>query len=200
MSLNRFLVERGWLSLRRATEARSLQANLRTGEAFAEVDWSRTRAYAMGLGKIYLNLEGREPHGIVSRDESTILLAEIETALRDLRDEGAPVVSSLARGAEIYPDGVIPGGAADLYVGFHRGWRVSLADRARRSARAALLRQRQRLERRPLRRRSRPRARRPRVESRAPRRRRERRRHRGDGPRLVRATTNRLTVTRSFSR
>ena len=36
------------------------------GEFWENVDWSRTRAYAMGLGQIYFNLRGREARGIVS--------------------------------------------------------------------------------------------------------------------------------------
>ena len=33
------------------------------GEFWENVDWSRTRAYAMGLGQIYFNLRGREGQG-----------------------------------------------------------------------------------------------------------------------------------------
>jgi len=33
------------------------------------VDWSRTKAYAMGLGDVYINLKGREAHGIVEPGE-----------------------------------------------------------------------------------------------------------------------------------
>jgi hypothetical protein len=36
------------------------------GQFWENVDWSRTRAYAMGLGQIYFNLRGRESKGIVS--------------------------------------------------------------------------------------------------------------------------------------
>jgi predicted AlkP superfamily phosphohydrolase/phosphomutase len=40
------------------------------------VDWSRTRAYAMGLGQIYFNLRGREGKGIVSPGAEAKQLAE----------------------------------------------------------------------------------------------------------------------------
>ena len=36
------------------------------GEFWPNVDWSKTRAYAMGLGDIYVNLKGREGKGIVA--------------------------------------------------------------------------------------------------------------------------------------
>jgi predicted AlkP superfamily phosphohydrolase/phosphomutase len=32
---------------------------------FQGVDWSRTRAYTLGLGGLYLNIKGREAEGIV---------------------------------------------------------------------------------------------------------------------------------------
>ena len=37
--------------------------------SFEDVDWSKTIAYSMGhVGQIYINLQGREPHGIVTPD------------------------------------------------------------------------------------------------------------------------------------
>jgi hypothetical protein len=51
------------------------------------VDWSRTRAYALGLTGIYINLQGRESSGIVSPGpEYDALVAELKSALEDLRD------------------------------------------------------------------------------------------------------------------
>ncbi len=35
------------------------------GDGFAAVDWSRTYAYAVGLGGVYLNFKGREREGIL---------------------------------------------------------------------------------------------------------------------------------------
>ena len=35
------------------------------GSFFPNTDWSRTQAYAVGLGQMYLNLRGREKYGIV---------------------------------------------------------------------------------------------------------------------------------------
>ena len=43
----------------------------------AGVDWARTKAYALGLGGIYLNLQGREGQGIVKPDEAEALKAAI---------------------------------------------------------------------------------------------------------------------------
>ena len=45
------------------------------------VDWSQTKAYAVGCGNIYVNLEGREPCGIVKPEEYQTVIREIIDAL-----------------------------------------------------------------------------------------------------------------------
>ena len=69
--LNSWLRDHGLLALRAGARARR-----RGGDLFRGVDWSRTRAYALGLGGIYLNLEGREGQGIVKPDEAEALKAD----------------------------------------------------------------------------------------------------------------------------
>jgi predicted AlkP superfamily phosphohydrolase/phosphomutase len=65
--------------------------------SFDSVDWSQTIAYSMGhVGQIYLNMEGREPNGIVSQAEYFQKRQELIEALNDLRDEtGRPLVSKV---------------------------------------------------------------------------------------------------------
>jgi len=53
-----------------------------------EVDWSTTRAFAAG-NFVYLNLEGREPTGIVSAGEAPLLKARIIEGLLSLTDPAA---------------------------------------------------------------------------------------------------------------
>ncbi|MEE9394041.1 MAG: alkaline phosphatase family protein [Planctomycetota bacterium] len=125
VNLNRLLKDAGLLVLKRKSKVRNLHDNLQTGVAFDEVDWSKTKAYSLGLGKIYLNLRGREPQGIVEPSDTELELRRIEELLSNLRDGAQPVVATMSRGAEIYPAGAIPHGPADIYVGFHRGYRVS---------------------------------------------------------------------------
>jgi predicted AlkP superfamily phosphohydrolase/phosphomutase len=65
------------------------QAGLLTWkDSGASVDWTRTQAYAAG-NYIYLNLKGREPHGIVEPYEAEALIEAILRGLRDLVDPGA---------------------------------------------------------------------------------------------------------------
>jgi len=75
--------------------------------SFDDVDWSRTRAYALGqIGPIYFNLKGREPQGIVEPGaEAEALRQEIVARLRQLRDPAtglAPVVGEIYRPEELY--------------------------------------------------------------------------------------------------
>ncbi len=58
VNLNAWLLENGYLALKDGADPR--ESWLRS------VDWSRTRAYAVGLVGIFLNLEGREAQGIVA--------------------------------------------------------------------------------------------------------------------------------------
>ncbi|MCA9322434.1 MAG: alkaline phosphatase family protein [Planctomycetes bacterium] len=125
VNLNAWLVQEGLLVLHGKTGKRTLHGDLASGQAFGQVDWSRTKAYSCGLGRIYLNRKGREPHGIVGDAEADALIARLMVGLDDLRDRENPVVSRAVRGAELHADEAIPNGPADIYVGFHRGYRVS---------------------------------------------------------------------------
>jgi predicted AlkP superfamily phosphohydrolase/phosphomutase len=86
---------------------------------FARVDWSRTRAYALGLNGLYLNLAGREKQGIVQPGpESQEILKKLQGELLAFRDGARPVVES----AYAPPRSDV---APDLIVGYARGYRAS---------------------------------------------------------------------------
>ena len=117
--LNTWLMREGFLVL-------DDPANVSDQELFPHVDWSRTKAYALGLNGIYVNLEGRETGGIVSDLERDKVLEEIERRLLALRDTKTDlnVVSKV-----YFPRTAFRGRnlkyAPDLLVGFHRGYRAS---------------------------------------------------------------------------
>jgi len=113
--LNNWLHERGYLVLKEGLE-RGVELVLDR-----YVDWSRTRAYALGLGHVYLNLEGREPEGIVSREEAPELLDAITRDFLALVDPetDARVGLELYRADELDDDG------PDLVAGFAPGYRVA---------------------------------------------------------------------------
>jgi predicted AlkP superfamily phosphohydrolase/phosphomutase len=90
-----------------------------------EIDWSRTRAYASGLGGFYLNLKGREHQGIVELQEAEALLRELAAALKSLRDpdRDVPCVNEIWLGHEVYKGPYAENGP-DLVMGFKVGYRT----------------------------------------------------------------------------
>ncbi len=134
VSLNAWLRREGYLRLREGAVAgmpRSMGELGPTPITLDDIDWSRTHAYAVGLGGIFLNRAGREGHGIVTDEQAPALLAELRRGLAALRDPGAgperagaPVVATVRSATQAgYPAG--DANAADLYVGFADGYRVS---------------------------------------------------------------------------
>lgn len=69
-------------------------------------DWSRTRAFHRGKGEgnIYINLQGRDPLGVVSESEYEPVRSAIIAGLIDLRDPatGARVVRAVHRREELF--------------------------------------------------------------------------------------------------
>lgn len=82
---------------------------------FADVDWSATRAYALGhMGQVFINLRGREPAGLVAAEDFDRQRQAVAAALLELRDpdDGEPLVAEVVAGA---------GGGPDLHVVFKPG-------------------------------------------------------------------------------
>jgi len=121
VSLNTWLEREGYLVMKEGVTGRMNQ-----GLAF--VDWDKTKAYALGLGMIYLNQEGREPRGIVPAAEASALAREIQARLLAMTDDrsGTPVqvVEEVAILAEVH-DGPYLDREGDLMVGFKPHYRVS---------------------------------------------------------------------------
>ncbi len=97
----RLLYLNAWLAVQGYLEPRE---QVRAGEA-ARLDWDRTRAAMFGTGGIWLNVQGREPRGIVLPGAPyEALRGEIAEALLAWRDPqtGEPVVVEVLRGEEVY--------------------------------------------------------------------------------------------------
>jgi len=129
VNLNTWLVQEGFMAIQgQQPGEKKLQDLFGGGGTFWEnVDWSRTRAYAMGLGQIYINLKGREAHGVVSPGaESDAVQADLAARLMTMADPdtGARMVDAVYRAGDIYSGAFTPN-AAELQVGFADGYRVS---------------------------------------------------------------------------
>lgn len=93
------------------------------------VNWSETKAFALGLNSIFINLKGRETWGCVPKSQYTAVCDEIIQGLERLIDpsNGRRVIHKVYRGTDLYhgpyanPDSVT---FPDLVVGFEEGYRV----------------------------------------------------------------------------
>jgi predicted AlkP superfamily phosphohydrolase/phosphomutase len=129
VNYNTWLAENGYLGLRTGVEAKELDLEVLFdhGEFWENVDWSETRAYALGLGNIYINLAGREAQGIVQPgEEYEALKRELKEKLEAMvdPDTGRRPVSRVFLREEAYrafDPNVIP----DLIVANSEGYRVS---------------------------------------------------------------------------
>jgi predicted AlkP superfamily phosphohydrolase/phosphomutase len=128
MNLNTWLVQQGYMALQgQAPGEKKLDDLFGGGEFWENVDWSRTKAYAMGLGQIYFNLRGREAKGIVGAGAEYRKLAEdLSAALMPMKDpeDGSPIVRAVYKRDDVY-SGEFLHNAADLQVGMEEGYRVS---------------------------------------------------------------------------
>ena len=128
VNLNTWLVQQGYMTLHGQTPGeKKLDDLFGGGEFWENVDWSRTKAYAMGLGQIYFNLKGRESKGIVSAGAEYRQLAdELSARLLTMTDpdDGSRIVRAVYKRDDVYT-GEFLHNAADLQVGMEEGYRVS---------------------------------------------------------------------------
>jgi predicted AlkP superfamily phosphohydrolase/phosphomutase len=126
VNLNAWLREHGYLNLVGQALPPANPSADAGGEYFEGVDWKSTRAYALGLGGLYVNLRGREPEGIVEPGESRQLKAELIRELTGLKDieHGACAIANMYDADAIYA-GPYLDRAPDLIAGFNDGYRTA---------------------------------------------------------------------------
>jgi predicted AlkP superfamily phosphohydrolase/phosphomutase len=129
VNYNTWLVQNGYLAVKTGVEvkARNLELLFDQGQFWENVDWSHSRAYSLGLGPVYINLRGREAHGIVEPGaEYDGLKQELKTKLAAMVDPetGARPVSRVFTREEIYRQ-FDPNMIPDLFPVNNEGYRVS---------------------------------------------------------------------------
>jgi predicted AlkP superfamily phosphohydrolase/phosphomutase len=94
---------------------------------FGNVDWSRTRAYALGLNGLYVNVKGREKNGIVDPSQRESLAAEIAQKLLATKDpdSGAAAITKVYRREQVFRLAGHEDIAPDLIIGYAKGTRGS---------------------------------------------------------------------------
>ncbi|MGA7991206.1 MAG: alkaline phosphatase family protein [Thermoanaerobaculia bacterium] len=133
VNYNTWLVENGFMTLTgTGGKQADLEALFGQGEFWPNVDWSKTKAYAMGLGDIYVNLRGREGKGIVAPGaEYEAVREEIRKKLTQLVDPktGERAVSRIFTREEAYGSfdaDLIPDLFVTNAIGYRIGWQGSL--------------------------------------------------------------------------
>ncbi len=119
VNLNSWLLRNGYLALKEGASE--------SGRYFQEVDWSRTRAFTLGLGGLYLNLRGREACGVVAPGaEAESLKRELIARLTNLRDEerNEIAIQRVYATDDLYR-GPYLDAAPDMIVGYNQGYRTS---------------------------------------------------------------------------
>lgn len=119
INLNTWLIENGYMALK--------DGRKEGGRYFEGVDWSRTRAYTVGLGGLYLNVARREAQGIVKPGkEAEGLKRELIAKLAGLKDPatGELAIRDVYAASDLY-QGPYLEHAPDLIVGYNDGFRTS---------------------------------------------------------------------------
>jgi predicted AlkP superfamily phosphohydrolase/phosphomutase len=118
-NLNTWLLQNGYVVMKNDSTQDS-------AEPLANVDWSKTRAYGLGLNGLYVNLRGRERQGIVAPGaEEDALIREISDKLLAERDPktNLPIITRMDRASVVY-QGPYANSGPDLLVGYNRGYRA----------------------------------------------------------------------------
>jgi predicted AlkP superfamily phosphohydrolase/phosphomutase len=120
INLNSWLLDEGYLALRPGATGRA--------EWLRDVDWSKTRAYCLGLTGMFINLAGREKQGTVAPAEAATLKAEIQGKLNGFRDveTGEVGIREAFDPAALYAGPYLEN-APDLLIGYNAGYRTSWA-------------------------------------------------------------------------
>lgn len=115
-SINTWLKEAGYLAVRNPNMSND-------PGMFINVDWTRTRAYGVGLNGLYINVRGREPNGIVDPGDREALMKEIAERITQVIDPktGKPAVGRAYRREEFFKGRSEIEVGPDIVIGFAKG-------------------------------------------------------------------------------
>lgn len=88
INLNEWLIDQGYMVL---TEYPKQPTKVED----SKINWEKTKAWATGYtGQIYLNVQGREPHGIVPPSEYESLMKELKGKIMKISDENGNLLKT----------------------------------------------------------------------------------------------------------
>ena len=119
VNLNGWLQKEGFLVLNQGATGES--------EWLKDVDWSRTKAYSLGLTGMFLNIKGREAQGIIKEGkEAQVVKDSIVAKLSGLKDDERNQlgINEVFDTTKVYR-GPYSENAPDLIIGYNAGYRIS---------------------------------------------------------------------------
>ncbi len=127
-SVNTWLIRNGYLVVKgQPDQATAVNDNkylvdFKSGDSY--YDWSKSKAYGLGLGMIFLNLQGREGQGIVAPAEAPALLANLRTQLLAVTEpkSGEKIFEEIA--TNVNPQGAATLEAPDIQLGYADGYQT----------------------------------------------------------------------------
>jgi predicted AlkP superfamily phosphohydrolase/phosphomutase len=108
--INEWLMDNGYLVLKNTPERPTTIEK-------CDIDWSKTKAWAWGgfYSRLFVNVEGREPEGIVKPEEVDGLLEELRSKLMAVKGpDGQELEHKVYRSHELYD--VVNGDVPDLLI------------------------------------------------------------------------------------
>ncbi len=129
VNYNTWLAKNNYMTLTTEgnTREKTLEDLFGQGQFWPNVDWYKTKAYALGLGGIYINVQGREKYGIVRPGRQYERLRDdIKEKLEAWVDPetGQKPVRHVYKREEVYKD-FDPDLIPDLIIANNNGYRVS---------------------------------------------------------------------------
>ncbi len=121
-SLNTYVHLNSWLARNRFMVFKD-EAK-KGGPLFENVDWSKTRAYALGFNSIYLNIMGREGKGIVEPHKADSLCLDLIGKLKEWTEDDKAIIKKAYKSKDIYIKKHTDNGP-DLVIGYQKGYRAS---------------------------------------------------------------------------
>ncbi len=110
-TINEWLIKEGFLALKSNVDKPGIDLHEEI------IDWERTIAWAWGgyYSRVFINLKGREKHGIVSREEYEDVIRDLKKLIQGIQGPlGESWKNIVVKPTEVYP--VVKGDPPDLMV------------------------------------------------------------------------------------
>jgi predicted AlkP superfamily phosphohydrolase/phosphomutase len=114
--LNTWLLQNGFMALKDGKKS--------SEGLFDGVDWTKTKAYAVGFNSIFFNIHGRESAGIVTSEQLTNLTEELVKKLTAMTDNRMNVIENIS-GAEETNKSEYSSNVPDLIADYTKNYRCS---------------------------------------------------------------------------